>query len=116
MKAGTLKLDEKQRHAVLVAIQEVCAYREWRLVAAHVRSSHVHVVVVTQGGPEQPLHDLKAYGSRVLNRLEGRLVKRWATHGSTRYLWNDKHVASALQYVVYEQGEPMALYVAEPCQ
>jgi hypothetical protein len=39
--------------------------------------------------------------------------KRWARHGSTRWLWKDEEVQQALQYVVDEQGEPMALFIAE---
>jgi hypothetical protein len=35
-------LDQIRRDAVLEAIQEVCARRGWSLLAAHVRSNHVH--------------------------------------------------------------------------
>ena len=38
-------LDEIRRDAVLEAIQEVCGRRGWNLLAAHVRSNHVHTVV-----------------------------------------------------------------------
>ena len=36
-----------------------------------------------------------------------------ARHGSTRWLWKDEDLQKALQYVVEEQGEPMALFIAE---
>jgi hypothetical protein len=38
-------LDSIRRHGVLEAIQQVCVHRGWSLMAAHVRSSHVHAVV-----------------------------------------------------------------------
>ncbi len=61
------------------------------------------------------MNEFKSYASRDLNRVEteapGR--KRWARHGSTRWLWKDEDVANALHYVIEEQGEPMALFVPE---
>ena len=38
-------LDAMRRDAVLEAIQQVCAHRGWCLLAAHVRTTHVHTVV-----------------------------------------------------------------------
>ncbi len=37
-------LDHASRAVVLAAIQNHCAHRGWNLLAAHVRSSHVHAV------------------------------------------------------------------------
>ncbi len=61
------------------------------------------------------MNEFKSYASRELNGLEidGRDRNRWARHGSTRWLWKDQDVRRALQYVIEEQGEPMALFVAE---
>ena len=36
--------------------------------------------------------------------------RRWGRHGSTRYLWTREAVAAAIHYVVYEQGEGMAVF------
>ena len=46
-------LDQVRRDALLEAIQEVCAHRGWSLLAAHVRSSHVHTVVEAEVPPER---------------------------------------------------------------
>src|SRR6266498_1875166 len=83
-------LDQARRDAVLEAIQEVCGHRGWGLLAAHVRSNHVHTVVEAEVPPERVLSDFKAYASRRLNRmrLDQPNRKRWARHGSTRWLWN----------------------------
>jgi REP element-mobilizing transposase RayT len=105
-------LDPIRRDAVLVAIQEVCAHRGWGLLAAHVRSNHVHIVVEAEVPPERVMSDFKVYGSRRLNRmrLDEPNRKRWARRGSTRRLWKPQQVSAAIQYVVAEQGEVMSVF------
>ncbi len=58
-------LDQTRRDAVLEAIREVCVYREWNLLAAHVRSNHVHTVVEAEVAPERVMGDFKPYASAV---------------------------------------------------
>ena len=108
-------LDGGSRAVVLAAIQGHCAHRGWYLLAAHVRSTHVHVVVEAEARPERIMNEFKSYASRALNRREshGPDRERWARHGSTRWLWKDEDVRHALQYVIDEQGEAMALFVAD---
>ncbi|MGO9242767.1 MAG: hypothetical protein ACLQBJ_18345 [Bryobacteraceae bacterium] len=57
----------------------------------------------------------KSYASRALNRLgaDGANRRRWAHHGSTRRLWKDQGLQEAIHYVVHEQGEPMAVFIAD---
>jgi len=71
-------------------------------LAAHVRANHVHVIVEADVRPEKVMIDFKAYASRALNRLgrEGLDRRRWARHGSTRWLWKDQDVRDAIRYVV----------------
>ena len=106
--------DGERRDAVLRAIQEVCATRGWTLLAAHVRSNHVHCVVRGDSRPERVMNGFKAYASRRLNQMEidvaGR--KRWSRHGSTRWLKSDDNITAAIHYVVHEQGEAMAVFQA----
>lgn len=105
-------LDERHRKIVIDTIVEVCQYRQWRLIACHVRTNHVHVIVHAQAKPEKIMSDCKAYSSRRLREQlqEPNDRKRWTQHGSTRYLWKEENVASALEYVISGQGEPMELY------
>lgn len=114
MNQAPYTLDEIRRATVLKAIQEVCLFRGWRLLAAHVRSTHVHSVVEAEARPEKVMNDFKKKASRSLKRLEGeeRERKRWARHGSARWLWKAQHVAAAIRYVVDEQGAPMAVFEA----
>jgi REP element-mobilizing transposase RayT len=116
MAQAPYRLDEDSRAAVIAALRNHCAHRGWALLAAHVRTNHVHAIVEAGVRPERVMNEFKSYASRELNRLdrEGPDRKRWARHGSTRWLlWKDSDVQEAIQYVIDEQGEPMALFVAQ---
>ena len=86
MDQAPYSLDQMCRDAVLEAIQEVCAHRGWGLLAAHVRTTHVHTVVEAEVPPQRVMSDCKAYASRRMNRmgLDEPDRKRWTRHGSTR--------------------------------
>ena len=43
-------------------------------------------------------------------RRAGNNRRRWARHGSTRYLWTSAAVSAAIHYVVREQGDAMAVF------
>ena len=78
-------LDSDRRTAALCALREVCLHRSWVLLAAHVRTNHVHVVVEADVRPAMAMNTFKAYASRGLNHLgsDDQDRKRWARHGST---------------------------------
>lgn len=105
-------LDEARRRIVLQAIMEASSYRRWVLLAAHIRSNHVHVVIHAILQPEQIMNTIKSYASRHLNeaKLDGDRVSRWTRHGSTRYLWKESELETTIQYVVNEQGLPMTVF------
>src|SRR5688572_27398562 len=105
------RMDESRREVVLSAIWERCQQQQWRLLAAHVRTNHIHLVVEAEARPERIMNDIKSYASRCLNRsgLDGVGRKRWARHGSTRWLWKPEHISAAIHYVVEEQGEAMSV-------
>lgn len=109
------ELDCSRRAVVLEAIRGVCRVRGWNLLAVHVRSNHVHVILECEVSPEKAINDFKAHASRALNGLQrdGSGRRRWARHGSTRWLWKDQDVREAIRYVIEEQGEPMALFVGD---
>ena len=101
------RLDGARRAVALSAIQEVCTYRDWTLLAVHIRFTHVHIVVEADQPPEVVMNAFKSYSSRALNRIEP-ACRRWTRHGSTRYLWSPAEISAAVHYVILEQGEPMA--------
>jgi REP element-mobilizing transposase RayT len=105
-------LNAGSRAEVLAAIREVCEQRKWQLLAAHVRTTHVHAVVEASASPETVMHDFKVNASRRLNELfpldRGR--RRWTRHGGTRRLWTRADITAAVRYVVGGQGEAMAVF------
>jgi REP element-mobilizing transposase RayT len=107
-------MDARQRDVTLHAIREVCHSKNWRLLAAHVRSNHVHTVVDVSTGktPEFIMNAFKSYASRALNFLKPTQKERirWARHGSTKSLWFPEIIDAAIHYVLEKQGEPMARY------
>jgi REP element-mobilizing transposase RayT len=82
------------------------------LLAAHIRTNHVHIVVTSESKPEPVMVAMKAYSSRALNQrgIDTPGLRRWARHGSTRYLWTTESIRAAIRYVVDEQGSAMAVY------
>jgi len=105
-------LDALRRRVVLEGLQEARRRRGWGLLAAHVRFTHVHAVVQADCSAEKVMNGLKAYATRALNEqeIDDPLQRRWARHGSTRYLWTREAVEAAVRYVVGGQGDEMAVY------
>jgi REP element-mobilizing transposase RayT len=114
MDEASYGMDRIRREAVLAAIKERCSNRGWGLLAVHVRTNHVHVIVDADVRPERIMNDLKSFASRRLNELmlDEPHRKRWARHGSTRWLWKSQSVSEAIRYVVDEHGEAMAVFEA----
>ena len=118
MDQGRYVMDEVRRSVVLKALCDRCVKWDWMLWAAHVRSNHAHVVVGGERRPEKILIDLKAFASSRLREmgLDGVERKKWARHGSTRWLWKAADVEAAIRYVVHGQGEGMAVFERERCR
>ena len=59
--------------------------------------------------PEPVLQAFQAYATRKLRekQLMPRHIKPWSRGGSTPYLWNDKHVERAIDYVLFGQGDEL---------
>ncbi len=114
MEQPPYRMGPGQRKIVLEALLDRCQQHHWKLLAAHVRTNHVHLVVESETRPERIMNDLKSYASRCLNQngVDEIGRKRWARHGSTRWLWKPENISAAVAYVVEEQGEPMAVFKA----
>jgi hypothetical protein len=108
LKQKPISLNTKQRAVVTNAVREVCIHRKYTLRAVNVRTNHAHAVVSAMCEPEPILDAFKSYATRALRRaglLNGR-IKPWARHGSTIYLWKERDVAKAIEYVLLGQGDP----------
>ena len=111
------EMHAETRDVVLRAVCEVGDHKGWDLLAVHVRSNHVHIVMDGEATPEAALNVFRAYASRALNsRTETRASaigrRFWARHGSTRYLWTRDQIDAAVRYVLEKRGVPMAVFAA----
>jgi len=62
LKQKPFELDADQRKITLEAIRGVSRHKQWKLLAAQVRSNHVHVVIDAEVAPEFVMNAFKAYG------------------------------------------------------
>lgn len=107
MKNLAVLLDLPQRTAVEEAIREFCLNKNYHLHAINVRTNHVHAVVSAQTKPEPIINFMKSYSTRKLRKLNSisKEVSLWSRGGSRRYLWKERQVALAIEYVLYGQGD-----------
>ncbi|MBK7403235.1 MAG: transposase [Phycisphaerales bacterium] len=104
-----ITLSPEAREIIRAVLVEVCAQRDWKLLAENVRTNHIHVVVAAAGyEPEQVMAQLKSWSTRRL-RERGHVSGAqpiWTRHGSTRYIWNPDSLAEAMDYVINQQDNP----------
>jgi REP element-mobilizing transposase RayT len=103
-------LDAARRTSVEKAIRETCEKRGWTLLAINVRTNHVHIVVRTNDRkPALALNAFKANATRQMreDRCWLNSYSPWADKGSERWLWTEKYVADAVNYVINGQGDDL---------
>jgi REP element-mobilizing transposase RayT len=107
MKAQRFLLDDIQRKSVEIAIKEFCEHKNYQLHAVNARTNHVHAVISALSNPEPIINFLKSYSTRKLreSKLISTDIKPWSRGGSRRYLWKERHVSLAIEYVLYGQGD-----------
>jgi REP element-mobilizing transposase RayT len=109
LKHRPVTLNVRQRPVVENAIRDVCLNRGYFLQAISVRTNHVHTVVSVARKPEPVMNAFKAYATRELRKagLIAGGTSPWSRHGSTPYLWKQRHVEKAIDYVLYGQGDEL---------
>jgi len=109
---GPINLGAIERRIVEKAIREVCTVRGYSLFAINVRTNHAHLVVNNCGNVERMMDSFKAYSTKALkaaNRID-KDSKPWSRHGGIRYLWTERHIELAVDYVVNGQGGDLPLF------
>jgi REP element-mobilizing transposase RayT len=106
-----VRLNKNQRATVERAVREVCLHRKYGLRVINVRSNHAHAVVSALSDPEPILDAFKSYSTRALREtaLLGKNIRPWARHGSTIYLWKERDVEKAVEYVLLGQDREFSL-------
>jgi REP element-mobilizing transposase RayT len=107
-------MDPKRRKAVLEALLDSCSYRNWNVLAAHVRSSHAHIVVESEAPPERIMNDLKSYARRHLNRMGLDLSCSQAVGTAWKHpmVVESRACVSSGAVRIDEQGERMSVFEA----
>jgi REP element-mobilizing transposase RayT len=107
LKSDAVSLNAHQRQIVEQTIREVCKFKEWVLHALNVRTNHVHIVISTgNSSAASALNAFKAYSTKRLkeNNCWNFSHSPWSDKGSKRYLWNEKSLEIAIEYVISGQG------------
>jgi len=110
LKNGIVTLNAKQRETVENAVREVCDFRNWLLHAINTRTNHVHTVVsIGAVKPERALNNFKSYATGKMRQNGCWISERspWVDKGSRRYLWNERSIELAVDYVVNGQGDEL---------
>src|ERR1044071_7440590 len=107
LKQPPVVLNQSQRAAIDTAIRELCEQRKYFLQAINVRSNHAHAVVSAQARPERIADAFKAFATKKLREenLCPKDLRIWSRGRSRRYLWKPRHVARAMDYVLFGQGD-----------
>jgi hypothetical protein len=113
LKYPPVSFNAQQRQIVLDTLLQHCQLKAWRLYAAHVRTTHIHLVVQSDQTAEKVTSDLKAWCTRRLREADCQMPKVWTRQGSTVYVFTWAKLIEKIRYVVQEQGEPMSVYVDE---
>ena len=110
LKGEIVVLTAAQRACVEAAVHETCEIRQWQLHAMNARTNHVHTVVaIGAKKPDVALNAFKANATRKM-REDGcwhSELSPWVAKGSKRYLWNERSLARAIDYVLYGQGDDL---------
>ncbi len=107
LKHDPVKLDKKMRTSVETALRETCKIRKWELQAINVRTNHVHAVIeIGNYSSKKALVNLKANATRQMREddLWNFAHSPWAEKGSRRFLWTERSLEIAVDYVLNRQG------------
>jgi REP element-mobilizing transposase RayT len=110
LKHKPVKLNSERRDDVEFAIRETCKIRSWQLHALNVRTNHIHIVVsVGETSSRKVLSAFKANSTRKMRENKSWQFEHspWAEHGSRRFLWTEKSIEIAIDYVINRQGKPL---------
>lgn len=105
-----VKLNSRMRKAVDFAIRETCEIRKWQIYAINIRTNHVHVVLaVGDISSKKVLSAFKANATRKMRESKCWNFEHspWADKGSRRFLWTEKSIETAIDYVINCQGKPL---------
>lgn len=114
LKCPPIFLTLSHAEILLAQFQETAKYRKRTLHAVSIMPNHWHMMLTVPGDPDpdRVLTDIKAYGSRALNREFGKPASNtwWTMRGSKRKLATDAALAGAINYTLFKQPNPLVVW------
>jgi REP element-mobilizing transposase RayT len=108
MKGDVISITQEQAEVLLRQFLETSTIRQWPMLAVAIMCDHIHIVIQVpdNADPEKVLGDIKAYGSRVLNRHWGKPDSGiwWTSRGSKRPKKDDAAIRNAVVYVLTQEN------------
>jgi REP element-mobilizing transposase RayT len=102
-------LERQHRKLILETICRTCKTRNWPLLAAHIRTTHLHLILDTPTAPERSLGELKRACTKALRAASLATAddRIWANYSHIRILSSRYAITKAIDYVLNGQGAPM---------
>ncbi|MGJ5817140.1 transposase [Paludibaculum fermentans] len=111
-KSRPFLLEKPHRELILKTIRKTCEAKTYELLAAHIRTTHLHVILEAPSDPSSCMGALKLACTKALRDacLAGAEENIWAHYGHIRILDAPFAIAKAINYVLEGQGSPMETY------
>jgi REP element-mobilizing transposase RayT len=117
LRAPPIHLEVSHAEEFLRQIRETAKFRGWELRAVAVMFNHFHIVVGAPGDPKPSklLGDFKSWGTRALSKRFGVPASEtwWTERGSKRKLPDERALATAIHYVLFDQPNPLVTWSPE---
>ena len=114
MKGQPVQLTVAHADVFLAQVRETAGVRGWQLLAVAVMFNHFHIVVGVPGDPDpsKVLGDFKSWCTRALSQHFGAPASKtwWTASGSKRRLRDERALAAAIRYVLYDQPNPLVTW------
>jgi REP element-mobilizing transposase RayT len=111
LKGPPIHLAAAQAEVLLAQFQETAAVRGWEFRAVAIMFNHFHIVITVPGdpAPSKILGDFKSWSTRTLSKHFGEPPSKtwWTERGSKRKLPDERAIAAAIRYVLFDQPNPL---------
>jgi REP element-mobilizing transposase RayT len=102
LKGDPILFSGEQAKVLFEQFHETVSYRHWKLYGVAIMPNHVHILLETSDDaePEKTAGDLKAYGSRRLNKVFGKPASgTWWTSGCSLHRKTADSIPHVIRYI-----------------
>ena len=111
MNQPPMVFDTPQRTCVHHALESFCAYKQWLVLALHVRTNHIHALIYGKTHSQRIVQGIKAAATRALREagLIDEARKVWTEGASITTCETDEDIATIRDYIKNRQGNPLPM-------